>query len=212
MNLQYKKDMKINIIITKLLLFISMNIYAQDDKLYVYYYPNFEDVNTTLGYVDSSGKVVISAGKYPYIFTDVFEKIAFVLLKDKKGVYAIDRNEKILFQVCSYEIGPDIISNGLFRIIENGKIGFANMNGEIVIKPRFQFVYPFQENGFAIFCENGTWSMLDKYIPVIKGKWGAINRQGVIVIPATYDSGSENYLTKDGKSYKLNKQGKLELK
>lgn len=74
MNLQYKKDMKINIIITKLLLFISMNIYAQDDKLYVYYYPNFEDVNATLGYVDSSGKVVISAGKYPYIFTDVFEK------------------------------------------------------------------------------------------------------------------------------------------
>lgn len=204
--------MKTNIIITTLLLFISMNIYAQDDKLYIYYYPNFEDVDATLGYVDSSGKVVIPAGKYPYIFTAEFDKIAFVLLKDRKGVYAIDRNEKILFQVCSYEIGPDIISNGLFRIIENGKIGFANMNGEIVIKPRFQFVYPFQENGFAIFCENGTWSMLDKYIPVIKGKWGVINRQGVVVIPATYDSGAEDYLIKDGKSYKLNKQGKLELK
>ena len=204
--------MKTNIIITTLLLFISMNIYAQDDKLYIYYYPNFEDVDATLGYVDSSGKVVIPAGKYPYIFTAEFDKIAFVLLKDRKGVYAIDRHEKILFQVCSYEIGPDIVSNGLFRIIENGKIGFANMNGEIVIKPRFQFVYPFQENGFAIFCENGTWSMLDKYIPVIKGKWGVINRQGVVVIPATYDSGAEDYLIKDGKSYKLNKQGKLELK
>ena len=204
--------MKTNIIITTLLLFISTNIYAQDDKLYIYYYPNFEDVDATLGYVDSSGKVVIPAGKYPYIFTAEFDKIAFVLLKDRKGVYAIDRNEKILFQVCSYEIGPDIVSNGLFRIIENGKIGFANMNGEIVIKPRFQFVYPFQENGFAIFCENGTWSMLDKYIPVIKGKWGVINRQGVVVIPATYDSGAEDYLIKDGKSYKLNKQGKLELK
>ena len=204
--------MKTNIIITTLLLFISMNIYAQDDKLYIYYYPNFEDVDATLGYVDSSGKVVIPAVKYPYIFTAEFDKIAFVLLKDRKGVYAIDRNEKILFQVCSYEIGPDIVSNGLFRIIENGKIGFANMNGEIVIKPRFQFVYPFQENGFAIFCENGTWSMLDKYIPVIKGKWGVINRQGVVVIPATYDSGAEDYLIKDGKSYKLNKQGKLELK
>ena len=204
--------MKTNIIITTLLLFISMNIYAQDDKLYIYYYPNFEDVDATLGYVDSSGKVVIPAGKYPYIFTAEFDKIAFVLLKDRKGVYAIDRNEKILFQVCSYEIGPDIVSNGLFRIIENGKIGFANMNGEIVIKPRFQFVNTFQENGFAIFCENGTWSMLDKYIPVIKGKWGVINRQGVVVIPATYDSGAEDYLIKDGKSYKLNKQGKLELK
>lgn len=204
--------MKTNIIITMLLVFISMNIYAQDDKLYIYYYPNFEAVDATLGYVDSSGKVIIPAGKYPYLFTDVFDKIAFVLLKDKKGVYAIDRNEKVLFQVCSFEIGPDIISNGLFRIIENGKIGFANMEGEIVIKPRFQFVYPFQENGFAIFCENGTWSMLDKYIPVIKGKWGAINRQGVVIIPAIYDNGLEDCLKKDGKSYKLNKQGKLELK
>ncbi|WP_301423996.1 WG repeat-containing protein, partial [Bacteroides caecimuris] len=164
------------------------------------------------GYVDSNGEIVIPAGKYADIFTAEFDKVAIVKIKGKKEFYAIDRNEKVLFQVFNFGMGPDIISNGLFRIIENGKIGFANMNGEIVIKPRFQFVYPFQENGFAIFCENGTWSMLDKYIPVIKGKWGAINRQGVIVIPATYDSGAEDYLIKDGKSYKLNKQGKLELK
>ena len=203
--------MKTNIIITILLVFISINICAQDNKLYIYW-PDFDKDETICGYVDSNGEIVIPAGKYADIFTAEFDKIAFVLLKDKKGVYAIDRSEKILFQICSFEFGPDIISNGLFRIIENGKIGFANMNGEIVIKPRFQFVYPFQENGFAIFCENGTWSMLDKYIPVIKGKWGAINRQGVIVIPATYDSGAEDYLIKDGKSYKLNKQGKLELK
>ena len=55
--------MKINIIITILLVFISMNMYAQDNKLYIYYYPNFEAVDATLGYVDSSGKVIIPAGK-----------------------------------------------------------------------------------------------------------------------------------------------------
>ncbi len=203
--------MKTNIIITILLVFISINIHAQDNKLYIYW-PDFDKDETICGYVDSNGKIVIPAGKYTDIFTAEFDKVAIVKIKGKKEFYAIDRNEKVLFQVFNFGMGPDIISNGLFRIIENGKIGFANMNGEIVIKPRFQFVYPFQENGFAIFCENGTWSMLDKYIPVIKGKWGAINRQGVIVIPATYDSGAEDYLVKDGKSYKLNKQGKLELK
>ncbi len=203
--------MKTNIIITILLVFISINIHAQDNKLYIYW-PDFDKDETICGYVDSNGKIVIPAGKYTDIFTAEFDKVAIVKIKGKKEFYAIDRNEKVLFQVFNFGMGPDIISNGLFRIIENGKIGFANMNGEIVIKPRFQFVYPFQENGFAIFCENGTWSMLDKYIPVIKGKWGAINRQGVIVIPATYDSGAEDYLIKDGKSYKLNKQGKLELK
>ncbi|WP_278716275.1 WG repeat-containing protein [Bacteroides caecimuris] len=203
--------MKTNIIITILLVFISINICAQDNKLYIYW-PDFDKDETICGYVDSNGEIVIPAGKYADIFTAEFDKVAIVKIKGKKEFYAIDRNEKVLFQVFNFGMGPDIISNGLFRIIENGKIGFANMNGEIVIKPRFQFVYPFQENGFAIFCENGTWSMLDKYIPVIKGKWGAINRQGVIVIPATYDSGAEDYLIKDGKSYKLNKQGKLELK
>ena len=204
--------MKTNIIITTLLLFISMNIYAQDDKLYIYYYPNFEDVDATLGYVDSSGKVVIPAGKYPYIFTAEFDKIAFVLLKDRKGVYAIDRNEKILFQVCSYEIGPDIISNGLFRIIENGKIGFANMDGQIIIKPQFNFIFPFQKNDFAIFCEKGTWIKVhEEYTKFSGGKWGAIDKNGKIIIPPIYEDGKERYLKKDGKWYELKEQGKLEL-
>ena len=192
--------MKINIIITILLVFISMNMYAQDNKLYIYYYPNFEAVDATLGYVDSSGKVIIPAGKYPYLFTDVFDKIAFVLLKDKKGVYAIDRSEKVLFQVCSFELGPDIISNGLFRIIENGKIGFANMNGKIVIKPNWGFIFPFQENGLAIFCEKGNWIWIDKeHRKFSGGKWGAMDTKGNIVIPAMYDDGKENYLKKYGK-------------
>ena len=203
--------MKTNIIITTLLLFISMNIYAQDDKLYIYYYPNFEAVDATLGYVDSSGKVIIPAGKYPYLFTDVFDKIAFVLLKDKKGVYAIDRSEKVLFQVCSFELGPDIISNGLFRIIENGKIGFANMNGKIVIKPNWGFIFPFQENGLAIFCEKGNWIWIDKeHRKFSGGKWGAMDTKGNIVIPAMYDDGKENYLKKDGKWYKVKSSGDLE--
>ena len=198
--------MKINIIITILLVFISMNMYAQDNKLYIYYYPNFEAVDATLGYVDSSGKVIIPAGKYPYLFTDVFDKIAFVLLKDKKGVYAIDRSEKVLFQVCSFELGPDIISNGLFRIIENGKIGFANMNGKIVIKPNWGFIFPFQENGLAIFCEKGNWI----WRKFSGGKWGAMDTKGNIVIPAMYDDGKENYLKKDGKWYKVKSSGDLE--
>ena len=203
--------MKINIIITILLVFISMNMYAQDNKLYIYYYPNFEAVDATLGYVDSSGKVIIPAGKYPYLFTDVFDKIAFVLLKDKKGVYAIDRSEKVLFQVCSFELGPDIISNGLFRIIENGKIGFANMNGKIVVKHNWGFIFPFQENGLAIFCEKGNWIWIDKeHRKFSGGKWGAMDTKGNIVIPAMYDDGKENYLKKDGKWYKVKSSGDLE--
>ena len=204
--------MKTNIITIILLVFISINICAQDNKLYIYW-PDFDKDETICGYVDSNGEIVIPAGKYPNIFTAEFDKIAFVLLKDKKGVYAIDRSEKILFQICSFEFGPDIISNGLFRIIENGKIGFANMNGEIVIKPNWEFIFPFQENGLAIFCEKGNWIWIDKeHRKFSGGKWGAMDTKGNIVIPAMYDDGKENYLKKDGKWYKVKRFGDLESK
>lgn len=208
-----KQNMKTKIIFIAILLLlpVSAYIYAQDTKLYIYY-PDFDKDETFSGYVNANGEVVIPAGKYDNIFTPEFDKIAFVTIKGKKGVYAIDRNEKILFQVYNPEYGPDDVSNGLFRIIQNNKIGFANMDGQIVIKPQFQFIYSFNENGFAIFCEQGIWSTLEVGIKVIKGKWGAIDKKGKIIIPAIYDSGSENYLEKDDKLYKLNKQGKLELK
>lgn len=192
-------------------IFASSSIYAQNTKLYIYY-PNFDKDETFSGYVNANGEVIIPAGKYDNIFTPEFDKIAFVTIKGKKGVYAIDRNEKILFQVYNPGYGPDDVSNGLFRIIQNNKIGFANMDGQIVIKPQFQFIYSFNENGFAIFCEQGTWNTLEVGINVIKGKWGAIDKKGKIIIPAIYDSGSENYLEKGDKLYKLNKQGKLEFK
>lgn len=208
-----KLNMKTKIIFIAILLLlpVSAYIYAQDTKLYIYY-PDFDKDETFSGYVNANGEIVIPAGKYDNIFTPEFDKIAFVTIKGKKGVYAIDRNEKILFQVYNPEYGPDDVSNGLFRIIQNNKIGFANMNGQIVIKPQFQFIYSFNENGFAIFCEQGTWNTLEVGINVIKGKWGAIDKKGKIIIPAIYDSGSENYLEKGDKLYKLNKQGKLELK
>ena len=205
--------MKTRFLFTTILLLISILVhtYAQDSKLYVYI-PDIEKDETVSGYMDSNGKIVIPAGKYANTFTAEFDKIAFVAIKGRQGVYAIDRKEKVLFEVYNYMGFPDDVSNGLFRIIENGKIGFANMDGQIVIKPQFQFVYPFTDNGFAIFCKNGIWSKLNKEIDVITGKWGAINKKGKIIIPATYEGGSESYLRKGDKLYKLNKQSKLELK
>lgn len=192
-------------------IFVSSSIYAQNTKLYIYY-PNFDKDETFSGYVNANGEVVIPAGKYDNIFTPEFDKIAFVAIKGKKGVYAIDKKEKVLFQVCNYEFFPDKVSNGLFRIIENGKIGFANMDGQIIIKPQFNFIFPFQKNDFAIFCEKGAWIKVhEEYTKFSGGKWGAIDKNGKIIIPPIYEDGKERYLKKDGKWYELKEQGKLEL-
>lgn len=202
--------MKIYVISIVLLLY-CLTLFAQDYKLHKYY-PNLIKDESLAGFVDVNGKTIIPAGKYADIFTDVFDKIAFVAIKGKQGVYAIDRNEQILFQVYNGEVFPDKIINGLFRIIENDKTGFANMDGQIVIKPQYKFVYPFQKNGYAIFCEDGVWTKLDNEHLVLKGKWGVIDRKGAVIISPVYDGGSENFLKKDGKRYRLNSGGKLILK
>ena len=49
----------------------------------------------------------------------------------------------------SFDNGPDYASEGLFRIIQNNKIGYADSaTGKVIIKPQFGCAFPF-DNGFA---------------------------------------------------------------
>jgi hypothetical protein len=83
-----------------------------------------------------------------------FNNFAIFSIKGKKGWSAIDINENLLFQVYNRVPGepfPDYLVENRIRIVgENNKIGFANSNGEIVIKPQFETITEFN-NGFAIF-------------------------------------------------------------
>ena len=79
-------------------------------------------------YVNFKGDTIIPFGKYLICFTDKFDKFAIVSAPDK-GIIGIDRKENILFNVYVFDNGPDYPSNGLFRIIKDGKIGYADMNG-----------------------------------------------------------------------------------
>lgn len=60
-----------------------------------------------------------------------------------------DRNKKALYEIFPYDNGPDYPAEGLFRIVKNGKIGYADANTfAVVIPPQFDCAYPF-ENGKA---------------------------------------------------------------
>src|SRR5215813_11985366 len=77
------------------------------------------------GYADQDGKVKIPFGKYMMCFTDTFSTCAIVM--DRRGFIGIDREENLLFNVYPFDNGPDYPSEGLFRIIDNGLIGFADL-------------------------------------------------------------------------------------
>ncbi|WP_413511990.1 WG repeat-containing protein [Myroides odoratus] len=59
------------------------------------------------------------------------------------------------YQPFMYDNGPDYVVEGVYRIVdEEGKMGFANVRGEVVIQPQFAFVFPF-ENGLAKATQEG---------------------------------------------------------
>lgn len=131
---------------------------------------------------------------------------------DNDGFVAFDKNNKKLFTIFSFDNGPDYTSDGLFRIIENNKIGYANEQGKIIIQPQFSAALPFQ-NGLAAFCEDCITAQDGEHSNWTGGKWGFINKQGEIVIEPVYDKVisdfSQGYATveRDGNVLNINKSG-----
>lgn len=205
-------------------------------EYYLYLKVDTSEKSEKYGYADSKGKIVIPFGKYPRVFTDTIKTIGFVAVRHQglsqvKGYYAIDRNDEILFQVYPFDNGVDIVEEGLFRIVdEQGLIGFANMDGEIVIQPRYAYVDRFMD-GLASFCagcprrtyindkEETARKKGDEYqwegneiIINRKHAYGYINRSGDTVLQAVYDRAGPfvdgiAVVFKDGSAYCIDKKG-----
>lgn len=144
------------------------------------------DTSEVCGYANAAGVMVIPAGKYFPVYTDTFRRMAIVG-DSAHGIIAINRHEKMLYQVHIFDNGPDYPSEGVYRIKKGDKFGFANEKG-IVVRPRFDFVYPFQE-GYAVFVMGCSFQRdhLGEHIEVVGGKYGYIDHKGKIVQPAIYD-------------------------
>lgn len=152
------------------------------------------------GYKDQDGKIIVPYGKYSFCYTDTIKDIGFVLIP-KKGIWAIDKNDKQLFAVYNFDNGPDYQRMGVFRILNNdGLIGFSNVKGNIVISPRFEYINPYHENGMASFCENCNFTKQHELgggtpyaapkkhvVEALQTKWGCINLKGDTVIKPKYD-------------------------
>jgi hypothetical protein len=119
-------------------------------------------------------------------------KIHSIVYQDGIGFLAMGNDGDILFEIFPYDNGPDYPSEGLFRIIQDGMIGYADEKGNVVIKPQFSAARPFQ-NGMAAFCNGCIEVAQDEHKVWKGGKWGFINRKGEVVIPAKYDQVIENF-------------------
>ena len=141
------------------------------------------------------------------------DSMAFVVLNDHW--VAINRSDSILLTPFIFDNEPDYVKEGLFRYVENNKIGFANLKGEKMIPPKFDFATPFA-NGLAAFNVGGhTAKNGEEHSVWADGLWGFIDKKGKIVIEPKFmrvldfKNNFAEAITQDQKRVLIDKKGKI---
>ena len=135
------------------------------------------------GYKDGAGAVVIAPR---YHSAGEFSDSGIAAVADENGWAFINSKGAILVRPYVFDNGPDYFSEGLARFVVDGKFGFFDERGRVVIPHRFDFAEPFHA-GLAVFCEKCTREREGEHAAVKGGKWGYVDRRGRVVIPAQYD-------------------------
>src|SRR5665647_274044 len=170
----------INIVLIPL--FIGLIHCVPSQKKNNYYLISFNDtIKDEYGYKNNKGEIIIPAGRYARCFTDTFKIYAFVV-KPNSGLFiAIDRQENLLYEVFPFDNGPDEPSEGLFRIMSDKKIGYADsLTGKVVIKPQFDCAWPF-ENGVAEVSTGCKTQQDGEHSSWISDHWFYIDKRGKTV-------------------------------
>ena len=147
-----------------------------NDTLFRVYTGDFYELGVPSGYVNQQGDSVIPIGKYQYCFFDTVTTYAIV--GDRSGFYAIDQKENRLYEVYWFDNGPDKVKDELFRIERNGKIGYANTQGEIVIKAQFSCASQF-EKGKAKVTFECELQKVGEHTEMKSDNWFYINKKGM---------------------------------
>jgi hypothetical protein len=142
------------------------------------YLISFNDtIKDQWGYKNRNGEIVIPLRKYARCFTDTFKTYAIVA-KQNSGIIAIDRQEKVLYEVFPFDNGPDGPSEGLFRILADKKIGYADsFTGKVVIKPQFDCAWPF-EKGVAEVSTDCKTKSEGEHNSWLSDHWFYIDKNG----------------------------------
>ena len=65
---------------------------------------------------------------------------------------------------------------------ENGLIGFADLLGNVVVKPQYKFAFPFEGSKAKITFTGGQKTMPDgEHHEWVSNKWQYINKKGELI-------------------------------
>lgn len=96
------------------------------------------------------------------------------------GIYYLSTSKKLV-KTHLFDNGADYFSEGLARTIKKNKYGFINKNLDTVIKPEYDFAFPFND-GKAIVCIGCVKNKIGEHTEMIDGQWGMIDIRGKTIV------------------------------
>lgn len=105
-------------------------------------------------------------------------------LNTEKGYFTLRQGEDYKYYNFKFEeknVADILTSNTLYLSKKDGKYGFINKNGEVIVEHQYDDAKEQNEYGYAAIKKDG--------------KWGSINNKGEVVIEPTYNL--DNYLIVD---------------
>ena len=205
----FKFCAKVAVVLWGVFFVSSVQAHKEEEKKVL---TRFLDPTTQLyGFKDQQNHIVVLPqyefveGSGPF-FTKEFPNTEHLVPVIKKGHWwQMDHKGQLKFESVFFDNASDYYASGLARFLKDGKVGFHDRQGNVVIAPQFDFAAPFGEPDFAneppekftLVCQ-GCWSEPEKnmkYAPIsssptpralcgcnhhtlVGGKWGAIDRSG----------------------------------
>lgn len=131
------------------------------------------------GFRMQGGSFILIEPRYQFATDFTADGIAAVV--DEEGWAWIDRSSAVRARPHVVDNGPDYFSEGFTRIVQDGKYGFMNARGDVVIAPQFAYAEPFS-GGYALVCGDCRISKAGKHTSMTGHKWGLINDVGAIAL------------------------------
>ena len=170
------------------IIFVSFSCSTQKKFQIIY------DSQSQINYIaDKNGNNLKSLDK-KYILAFQPDKIEyFKIFSGNNHWNAIDINGNILFEIPDEDYNvpsPAYLSENRIRFIENGKVGFRNRKGKIIIPPKFEYAEQFH-NGKSVIgekcvyieekAESANNVNYEKHYKTECQKFGIINKRGDIL-------------------------------
>lgn len=154
------------------------------DKSFLYAITNEEylQYGSSVAYVNMESDTIIPFGQYAYFGTDSFIYYANVMEHPNDSTFGrqigINREQKILFDIVMFDYGPDPFQENLTRVLRNGKFGFANKYGIVVIPCIYDYAKWFVNGKAEVTFDAVEYLDMEEHMRVESDEWFEIDKQG----------------------------------